>query len=158
MTKTIEPGNTHKPSTVIEVIPPADKTVNQDVAETIKTKPVVLTKKQKRLREKYSEEVLNPSIPQNAEVVIFTDGSLVSTKKRTEETIDSGGYAAILVFRKMGDAEIMISGHKRRPSAADYMELLAISKALKRLKNIKLKEVLFYIVMLCTWLTTLIPS
>ena len=45
----------------------------------------------------------------------------------------------------MGDAEIMISGHKARPSNAEYMELLAISKALKRLKkyNIKGKVVLY---------------
>lgn len=45
----------------------------------------------------------------------------------------------------MDDAEIMISGHKARPSNADYMELLAISKALKRLKkyNITGKVVLY---------------
>ena len=86
--------------------------------ETTKTRSVVLTKKQKKLREKYSEETLNPIFPQNAEVVIFTNGSLVSSKKRTEEAIDSGGYAVILVFRKMDDAEIMISGHKRRPDQA----------------------------------------
>jgi len=48
----------------------------------------------------------------------------------------------------MDDAEIMISGHKARPSNADYMELLAISKALKRQKNTISRARLFYIAML----------
>jgi len=124
-----------KSTTVIEIVSPSVKADNSVVAEPLTTKPVLLSAGQKRLREKYNEETLNPLLPENAVVVIYTDGSLISTNKNTEEKIDSGGYAAILTFCKMDNAEIVISGHKARPSSSDYMELLAISKALKRLKK-----------------------
>ena len=145
MTNSIESGTAHNPSTVIEVVSAETKTEHQGKTEIMEARPVVLSAKQIRLREKYGEAALNPLVPENAEVVIYTDGSLISTNINTEEKIESGGYAAILIFRKMGDAEIMISGHKARPSNAEYMELLAISKALKRLKkyNIKGKVVLY---------------
>ena len=128
-----------KTGTVIEIVSPSEKTDNQEVTEELETKPVKLNEWDIKLREKYSEAALNPLLPENAEVVIYTDGSLISTNKNTEEKIDSGGYAAILIFRKIGDAKITISGHKVRPSGADYMELLAISKALKRLKKYKIE-------------------
>ena len=134
-TKKMETEIKQKSTTVIEIVPPSVKTDNQGITETITTKPVVLSAWQKRLREKYNEEALNPLLPENAVVVIYTDGSLISTNKNTEEKIESGGYAAILTFCKMDNAEIVISGHKARPSSSDYMELLAISKALKRLRK-----------------------
>lgn len=139
------PEVTEKASKVIAVVPPTMKTDSQEKIETAETKPVVLNTWQKRLRGKYNEAALNPLLPKNAEIVIYTDGSLVSTNKNTVEKIDSGGYAAILLFRQMDDAEIVISGHKSRPSSSDYMELLAICKALKRLKkyNITGKVVLY---------------
>lgn len=134
-TKKMETEIKQKSTAVIEIVPPTVKTDNQGIAETLTTKPVVLNAWQKRLREKYNEEALNPLLPENAVVVIYTDGSLISTNKNTEEKVDSGGYAAIMTFCKMDNAEIVISGHKARPSSSAYMELLAISKALKRLKK-----------------------
>ena len=122
---------------VIEVVPPVK--TDTKVMETTEKEPVKLSKKQKRLRERFTEEVLNPLLPENAVAVIYTDGSLVSTKRYTEETVDSGGYAAILILRNMGDVEIMLSGHKARPSSAEYMELMAINKALKRLKKYRFR-------------------
>ena len=126
-------------SKLIEVVPPAVKTGDKNNLDTIKTQPVKLSKKQKRLREKYKEEVLNPLLPKSVEVVIYTDGSLVNSNKYTEEKIDSGGDAAIIIFCTMGNTEIMISGHKARPSSSHYMELLAVHKALKRLKKYRVR-------------------
>ncbi len=138
----IEDEASKKEKTAIEIVSPPVKTDNQEIAEVteaVGTKTIVLSAWQKKMREKYSEAALNPLLSKNTEVVIYTDGSLVSTNEHTEEKIDSGGYAAILLFRKMNDTEIMISGHKARPSSAEYMELLAINKALKRLKKYRIK-------------------
>ena len=60
-------------SKLIEVVPPAVKTGDKNNLDTIKTQPVKLSKKQKRLREKYKEEVLNPLLPKSVEVVIYTE-------------------------------------------------------------------------------------
>ena len=107
--------------------------------------PIVLNKWQKQLREKYAEEVLNPSLPQNAVAVIYTDGSMIHTQRYSSERIEFGGYAAILIIRAVSYAEIMISGRKRRPSSSEYMELLAIYKALKRLRKYRITgEVVLY--------------
>ena len=122
---------------VIEIVPPVK--TGAKVMETTEKEPVKLSKKQKRLRERFTEEVLNPLLPDNAVAVIYTDGSLVGTNRYTEETVNSGGYAAILILRNMGDVEIMLSGHKTRASSAEYMELMAINKALKRLKKYRIR-------------------
>jgi len=120
---------------VTEVIEQPDEETTNEVAEN----PVVLNKWQKNLKEKYTEEALNPLIPQNAVAVIYTDGSMIHTQRYSSERIDYGGYAAVLIIRAVGYAEIMISGRKRRPSSSEYMELLAIYKALKRLKKYRIK-------------------
>ena len=110
----------------------------EDTTDEVEQNPIALNKRQKELREKYTKDVLNPVLPQNAVAVIYTDGSMINTQRYSSERIEFGGYAAILIIRAVGYAEIMISGHKRRPSGSEYMELLAIYKALKRLKKYRI--------------------
>ena len=125
---------------VIEAVSPVEETTDE-----VAKNPVALNKWQKKIREKFTEDVLNPLFPQNAVAVIYTDGSMINTQRYSSERIEFGGYAAILIIRAVGYAEIMISGHKRRPSGSEYMELLAIYKALKRLKKYRITgEIVLY--------------
>ena len=88
-------------------------------------------------------------LPQDASAVIYTDGSFFPDAKRRKKgrKHDLGGWAAVLVLRDYHDAVIMVSGRtaKHKPIDAYYMELLAVERALKRLKkyDISGKTVLF---------------
>ncbi len=74
-------------------------------------------------------------LPQWASTVIFTDGSVLPMPNGDDKERMVGGYAALLVFRSMNETEVMISGHKDYPREPAYMEMVAIYKALKRLKK-----------------------
>ena len=74
-------------------------------------------------------------LPQWASTVIFTDGSVMPMPDGDDKERMVGGYAALLVFRSMNETEVMISGHKEYPREPAYMEMVAIYKALKRLKK-----------------------
>ena len=74
-------------------------------------------------------------LPQWASTVIFTDGSVMPKPDGDDKERMVGGYAALLVFRSMNETEVMISGHKNYPRESAYMEMVAIYKALKRLKK-----------------------
>ena len=74
-------------------------------------------------------------LPQWASTVIFTDGSVMPKPDGDDKERMVGGYAALLVFRSMNETEVMISGHKDYPRESAYMEMVAIYKALKRLKK-----------------------
>lgn len=76
-------------------------------------------------------------LPQWASAVIFTDGSVCPKDDDKDRT--AGGYAALMIFRFMANTEIMVSGHKKNPKGPEYMEMMAIYKALKHLKKYKLK-------------------
>ena len=88
---------------------------------------------QKR-KKKYSIDITDPMLPKNVEAVVYTDASYIEIKKKK-----FGGYAALILLRKMGDAELMISGHRKKPKSCKFMELLAVYKALKQLKKYKIK-------------------
>ena len=79
-------------------------------------------------------------LPFDAAAVIYTDGSYVEPKcdnnKRMKKAF--GGWAAILVLREFYDAHITVSGHvkcKCKDQDSYYMELMAVAKALKRLRK-----------------------
>ena len=78
---------------------------------------------------------LQMQLPQWASTVIFTDGSVMPKPDGDDKERMVGGYAALLVFRSMNETEVMISGHKDYPRESAYMEMVAIYKALKRLKK-----------------------
>lgn len=80
------------------------------------------------------------SLPRDAAAVIYTDGSYIEydseEKKRIKEAF--GGWAAVIVLREFSDAHIMVSGFtecKCKDHDSYYMELLAVAKALKRIKK-----------------------
>lgn len=92
------------------------------------------------IREKLKEETQNnpskpPAFPQDAEVVIYTDGSYIENQMENGKILKAGGYAAIMVMRKVYDAEIAISGHSKKATDSYYMEMVAITKALSKLKK-----------------------
>ncbi len=74
-------------------------------------------------------------LPQWAGTVIFTDGSVMPIPDGDDKERMVGGYAALLVFRSMNETEVMISGYREYPREPAYMEMIAIYKALKRLKK-----------------------
>lgn len=74
-------------------------------------------------------------LPQGASTVIFTDGSVLPMPDGDDKERMVGGYAALLVFRSMNETEVMISGYKEYPRESAYMEMVAVYKALKRLKK-----------------------
>ena len=74
-------------------------------------------------------------LPQGASTVIFTDGSVLPMPDGEDKERMVGGYAALLVFRSMNETEVMISGYKEYPRESAYMEMVAVYKALKRLKK-----------------------
>ncbi|MBR1591091.1 MAG: hypothetical protein IJ657_08485 [Acidaminococcaceae bacterium] len=80
------------------------------------------------------------SLPLDAAAVIYTDGSYIehesNKKKRIKEAF--GGWAAVIILREFSDAQIMVSGYtkcKCKDYDSYYMELMAVAKALKRLKK-----------------------
>ena len=87
----------------------------------------------------------SPGLPPDAEAVIYTDGSYIEAEMQNGKTIKSGGYAAIIIMRKINEAEIVISGYTKKAADSCYTELLAISKALSRLQRYRIngKVVLF---------------
>jgi ribonuclease HI len=87
---------------------------------------------------KRSNPAKSPGLPPDAEVVVYTDGSYIETEVQEGKTIKSGGYAALIIMRKVNEAEIAISGCTKKAADSCYMELLAISKALSRLKRYKI--------------------
>ena len=78
-------------------------------------------------------------LPRDAAAVIYTDGSYFPNGHHTKKgrKTDLGGWASILVLRDYFDAMVMVSGHSEKNKKIDayYMELLAVEKALKRLKK-----------------------
>ena len=79
------------------------------------------------------------NLPPDAAAVIYTDGSFYSVahhkKKGRKRAL--GGWAAVILLRVYHDAMVTVSGHtaKHRQTDPYYMELLAVVKALKRLKT-----------------------
>ena len=80
------------------------------------------------------------ALPQDAAAVIYTDGSYFepdrNIKKRKKEAL--GGWAAVIILREFYDARIAVSGHATcmwHDHDSYYMELLAVAKALKRLRE-----------------------
>ena len=80
------------------------------------------------------------ALPQDAAAVIYTDGSYFepdrNIKKRKKEAL--GGWAAVIILREFYDARIAVSGHATcmcQDHDSYYMELLAVAKALKRLRE-----------------------
>ena len=76
----------------------------------------------------------------NAAAVIYTDGSYIEPdcdkKKRRKYAL--GGWSAIIILREFYDAHIALSGHtacRYEDNDSYYMELLAVAKALKRLRK-----------------------
>ncbi len=79
-------------------------------------------------------------LPRDAAAVIFTDGSFfpdAEKHKKNGRKHSLGGWAAVMVLRGYRDAMVMVSGHtaKNTKTGPYYMELLAVAKALKRLKK-----------------------
>ncbi len=85
-----------------------------------------------------NNQAKSPGLPPDAEVVIYTDGSYIEAEVQKGKTIKSGGYAAIIIMRRLNDSEIVISGATKKAADSCYMELLAIAKALSRLKKYKI--------------------
>ena len=112
-----------KDSNVIDITALTEK---QDGAVN---KPPTLIRKRKP---KYGVDTTNPILPKDVDAVIYTDGSFINIGKKKY-----GGYAALILLRKMGDVEFMISGNRKNAKDSEYMELLAINKALKQLKKYK---------------------
>lgn len=86
----------------------------------------------------------NNHLPPDADVVIFTDGAYFEA---TETYSACGGYAAIIIFRELADAETMITGRVTKPYIDSmYMELTSICKALKKLRKYEMagKKVSIY--------------
>lgn len=91
---------------------------------------------QENIKSETTNNSIKPTnLPLDANVVIFTDGSYIEHENRKKKKQSSGGYAAIIILRDMYDAEIIISGYAENPSDPLYMEMLAVSKALSRLKK-----------------------
>ena len=79
-------------------------------------------------------------LPTDAAAVIFTDGSFfpdAEKHKKNGRKHSLGGWAAVMLLRGYRDAMVMVSGHtaKNTKTGPYYMELLAVAKALKRLKK-----------------------
>ena len=80
-----------------------------------------------------------PVLP-DATAVIYTDGSYTEPEcnKNKRRKYAYGGWAAVIILREFHDAHITLSGYTQCPCKEQdsyYMEMLAIAKALKRLKK-----------------------
>lgn len=90
------------------------------------------------------------TLPQDAAAVIYTDGSYIEPDHAINMRVKQayGGWAAVIILREYYDARISLSGHTACPCKdhdSSYMEMLAVAKALKRLKKYDIKgKVMLY--------------